>query len=308
MKKLTKLILGVLVLATIFVWAQIAQSPSADVVDKNVHIYFLDVGQGDSELIQAGNVQIMIDGGPDDSVLSQIGTVMPVSDRKIETLVLTHPHADHLVGLNSILDRYEIGQIYYSGAIYDSNGYEEFLDKANAKNIPLKVPKIGQTENFFIDGELTFLWPGEKYKDRKIDNLNNVSEVTRFCYLNRCALFTGDIETDEQAAMLSICHSEAKTEESQRSFADAQDDNTCGIFQSEILKLSHHGSSNGTNQELLSAVKPKYAVAEVGANNKYGHPHALVLDLLQKSNIQIYRTDREGMIEFVLSSEGVTKK
>ena len=289
MKKWTRIILGVLILAAAFIWIQVAKSPSADVTDANVHIFFLSVGQGDAELIQKGDNQILIDGGPDDSVLTQIGKVMPPSDRKIETVILTHPHADHLIGLNSILDRYEVGTIYYSGATYDSNVYTEFLDKAKAKNIPLKVPGLGQVDSSYTNETLTFLWPGEKFNGQSLANLNNVSEVTSFCYFTHCTLFTGDIETDEQAPMINY-------------YA------TKGGLQSEILKLPHHGSTNGTNQTLLDAVKPTYAVIEVGAKNKYGHPHAAVLDLLTTNNIKIFRTDTDGTIEFVLNETGIIKK
>lgn len=289
MKKWTRIFLGVLVLAAIFIWVEVAKSPSADVTDANVHIFFLSVGQGDAELIQKGDNQILIDGGPDDTVLAQIGKVMPPSDRKIETVILTHPHADHVIGLNSILDRYEIGSIYYSGATYDSNVYTEFLDKAKAKNIPLKVPESGQTQSDYTNEVLTFLWPGQKYNGQSLTNLNNVSEVISFCYFAHCALFTGDLETDEQAPMINY-------------YA------TKGGLLSEILKLSHHGSTNGTSQALLDAVKPTYAVIEVGANNKYGHPHAPVLDLLPKNNIKIFRTDTDGTIEFVLNETGIIKK
>lgn len=289
MRKCTRLILGVLVLAAVFVWMEVAKSPSADVTDGNVHLYFLDVGQGDAILIQKGEIQILIDGGPDDSVLSQIGKTMPLKDRKIEHIVLTHPHADHVVGLNLILDRYEVGIIYYTGVLYESNAYREFLDKAKDKNITLKIAGLGQVESVFPSAELTFLWPGEKYINQNLKNLNNTSQVASFCYFAKCALLTGDIETDEQVAMINY-------------YA------TLGGLQSEILKLSHHGSANGTNQALLDAVKPTYAVIEVGANNKYGHPHVVVLDLLTQNNIKIFRTDRDGTIEFVLNETGIIKK
>ena len=289
MKKWTRIILGVLVLAAAFIWIEVAKSPSADVTDANVHIYFLSVGQGDSELIQKGDNQMLIDGGPDDSVLAQIGKVMPPSDRKIETVVLTHPHADHITGLNSILDRYEIGTIYYSGATYDSSGYREFLDKIKSKNIPLKTPDVGEVESSYDNETLTFLWPGQKYVGQSPANLNNVSEVASFCYFAHCALLTGDIETDEQSAMFDY-------------YANK------GGLHSEILKLPHHGSTNGTNQALLDAVKPTYALIEVGAKNIYGHPHAATLDLLDKNNIKYFRTDRDGTIEFVLNETGIIKK
>lgn len=293
-------VLGVLVLAAIFVWTEIAKSPSADVLDNNAHIFFFDVGQGDAELIQKGSYQILIDGGPDDKVLAELGEVMPAYDRKIEIVILTHPHADHLVGINQIFGRYEIGTVYYSGAKYDSNGHEEFLD--NIKNKTAKIPRLQEKIEPFDNGSLTFLWPGEKFEGKTEENLNNVSGVVKFCYFLSCALFTGDIETDGQAEMFNYYSSRPSEAPAEKSEAN---DN---IFQSDLLKIPHHGSKNGTNQALLDNVKPKYAVMEVGAENKYGHPHAPVLGLLQKNNIKNYRTDRDGTIEFIFALDKIIKR
>ena len=311
--KVSKFILTVLLLLAVFIWTEIVKSPSGS--DNNCHIFFLNVGQGDSELIQKGDYQILIDGGPDDKVLSELGKAMPVSDRKIDVLILTHPHADHLTGINQILDRYEIGKIYTTGVIFTSNGYLEFLDKVNSpaggKKIDLEVPDLEEKFTPFENGELTFLWPGKKFEQKSAEdnNLNNTSEVARFCYFDHCTLFTGDIQIDEQATMFNYynCHSEANAEESQRSFASAQED-TCNIFQSEILKIPHHGSNNGTDQTLLDFVKPKTAIIEVGVDNKFGHPHTATLDLLQNANIRYYRTDRDGTIEFVINQDGTMRK
>lgn len=308
MKSLTKYILAFLVLAAVFVWVEVAKSPVADEASANVHIYFLNVGQGDAGLILKGNQQVLIDGGPDDSVLSEVGKVMPVYDRKIETIILTHPHADHLVGLNQILDRYEVDHIYYSGTNHDSNAYKEFLDKAKQKNIRLSVPKISEEKVLFPDSKIIFLWPGDKYQNQTVENLNNTSEVVKFCYFSYCALFTGDIETDEQKMMIDYYSSRPSASEAEKSTSSQPTASNNIIFQSSILKLAHHGSTNGTNQLLLDAVKPKYGVLEVGLDNRYGHPHALVLDLLQKNNIQYSRTDRDRRIDFVLNKDGIIKK
>lgn len=285
MKKWTKIILVLLALGAFFVWANIARSPSANENKSEASVYFFDLGQGDSELIQKGDYQILIDGGGDDKVLSELGKVMPLTDRRIEVVILTHPHADHLIGINQILDRYQVEKIYYSGTLYDSNAYTEFLAKIKKKNIVSPVPDIGEQILPFQNGELTFLWPGKLYEQKTNENANNTSEVTRFCYFTHCVLFTGDIETDEQVKFISISN-----------------------IQSEIMKLSHHGSTNGTNQNLIDAVKPQIGVIEVGANNKFGHPHTAVLDLLVQNSIKYYRTDRDGTIRFIIDETGLSKK
>ncbi len=308
MTKITKFFFSLLITLTVFIWAAVVKSPSGT----GCNIYFFDVGQGDAALIEKGDYQILIDGGPDDKILSEIGKAMPLTDRKIEIVILTHPHADHLVGINQVLDRYEIGKIYSTGAIHTSNAYLEFLDKVKNKNIQLEVPDAGQEIVPFDNGELEFLWPGKRDvgKSAEDNNLNNTSLVNQFCYFDHCVLLMGDLETDGQAEMLNYYfskQSEASVEKSESKSSQplASNDN---IFQSEILKVAHHGSVNGTNQKLLDVVRPKYAVIGVGADNKYGHPHAATLDLLQKASIQYYRTDRDGTIEFNLSESGITKK
>lgn len=289
MSKRTRWFLIILALLTIFIWSDIAKSP-ADMVKNETRVFFFNVGQGDSILIEKDKYQILIDGGPDDTILRKLGEAMPMQDRKIETVILTHPHADHLTGLREVLDRYEIEKIYFTNILYDSNGYTEFTNKLKEKKIDYEVPEIGEELNPFENSKLIFLWPGKMYDGKTIENANDSSEMVQFCYFQQCLLLTGDIETTGQVKMFQ------KLKEMNLN------------INSDILKIPHHGSVNGTDQILLDIIKPKYAVIEVGADNKYGHPHATVLDLLQKNNIKIYRTDRDGDIKFILSEGEVIKE
>lgn len=286
MKTATKIILSALILIIAFLVVEIVRSPDKD----SAQIYFLNVGQGDAELIQNGSYQILIDGGPDGSILSELGKVMPLTDNEIEILILTHAHADHLAGINLVLERYKVDQIYYSGAAYSSSGYQEFLDTIKNKSIKSEIPNIGEKINPFLNSELVFLWPGEKYKDQMAENLNNTSEIVRFCYYAECAVFLGDEEADEQALMFS------ELDKQQIS------------YQAKILKIAHHGSTNGTNQTTLDKIKSQYAIIEVGADNKYGHPHAATLDLLSKLNVKTYRTDKDGTVKFQLRENSIEIK
>jgi len=308
MTKITKIFFSLLITLAVFIWVAVVRSPSSI----GCNIYFFNVGQGDSALIEKGNFQLLVDGGPDDKILSEIGKVMPLTDRKIEVVILTHPHADHLVGINQIIDRYEVGKIYSTGVIHTSNAYLEFLDKVKNKNISLEVPDVGQKINPFDNSELKFLWPGKNYieKSAEDNNLNNTSLVSRFCYFDHCVLLPGDLEADGQEAMFSYYsskQSEVPAEKSENESSETLASNN-NIFQSEILKVAHHGSTNGTNQKLLDIVKPKYAIISAGVDNKFGHPHSGTLDLLQKANIRYYRTDRDGTIEFNFSEQGIAKK
>lgn len=278
LKKSTQIILGALILLLSFIIAEIVRSPDTD----EVSIYFLNVGQGDSALIQRGDYQILIDGGPDEKVLSELGYVMPAYDREIEIVVLTHPHADHLIGINQVLNRYSVGKIYFNGVVYTSNGYLEFLAKVKEKNIETVVPAIGEEIVPFADAKLIFLYPGEKYRNQTEGNLNDTTEVTRFCHFSECVVFLGDLETSGQAEMFTEL-------------------NTRGIdYRANILKIAHHGGSNGTNQAIIDKIKPQTAIISVGAENKFGHPHKSVIDLLNLANIKTLRTDRDGRVELLL--------
>ncbi len=274
MKATTKIVLSALVLFAVFVWTSLAKSPASD----GVNLYYFDIGQGDAALIQKDNYQILIDGGPDDTILAKLGEVMPMTDRNIELVILSHPHADHLVGINQILERYDVGKIYSSGVLHTSNEYLEFLETVQNDEIELVIPSVGFELVPFENSQLQFLWPGDKYVGESMKNLNNSSEVVRFCYYDQCSLFTGDLETDGQAEMLALLEQKEIN------------------IESKYIKIAHHGSSNGTNQELLNSVKPEVAVVSVGEDNQFGHPHSRIIDLLLENNAEIRRTDRDGDI------------
>ncbi len=245
-----------------------------------INIYFLDVGQGDAILIQKDDYQILIDGGPDDKVLTELAKAMPLSDRKIEVVVLTHPHADHLVGLNLILNRYQVDQIYSSGVLGTSDQYLSFLGKIKNEKIKFAVPSKKELFVPFEQATFQFLWPGDDYKEREASNLNNSSIVAKFCYQEDCALFTGDIEAEEQEKML-----------------DYYKDNT-EILQANIYKFPHHGSSTGANDSFFIAVSPFWSIISCGKNNSYGHPNKEALDLINKNHSEVLRTDQIGVIKF----------
>ncbi len=280
MKATTKIIFSALILLAVFIWTSLVKSPTTT----GVQIHYFDVGQGDAALIQKGNYQIIIDGGPSDAILSKLGEVMPLTDRNIEIIILSHPHADHLVGINQILERYSVEKIFSTGALHASNEYIEFLEMVRDKNIELMIPNIGYSITPFENSSLEFLWPGGRYSGESLTNLNNSSEVARFCYINECSLFLGDLETDGQAMMFSVL--DQKNIE----------------IKSKYLKVAHHGSSNGTNQEILDKVKPEMAIISAGEDNQFGHPHGSVVDLLLENEIEIKRTDRDGDVKYLIDS------
>lgn len=277
-----KLLFIFLIVILLAIWAEIAKSPT----ESGVKLYFFDVGQGDAALISNGDFQILIDGGPSNDILAELGELMPINDRSIEVVVLTHPHADHLVGLNQVMERYNIKKIYLSGVLHTSDQYLEFLQKIKDGGVASEVPGINDQLIPFENASLDFLWPGDKYQNKVVDNLNNSSVISKFCYLEQCVLFMGDLETDGQAEMFA--------------------GNMSAKYSAQILKTSHHGSTNGTNQKLLEVVKPTYTIISVGADNKYGHPHNETLKLIEQFGITVLRTDRDGTIKFDINEVGIT--
>lgn len=277
-RKRLEIFFGFLFVAAAVIWAGYFAKSSGD-TSNQTQVYFLDVGQGDSEYIKLKNGQdILIDGGPDTKVLNELGKVMSFNDHKIDLVVLTHPHTDHLTGLLEVIRRYEIGEIWESGADYPSSTYDAWKSEIKSKNILDKDVIVGESRNF---GEDLFkvLYPLSSEKNFKIENLNNASVVTELDENKISFLFLGDLQNDAQKNIFSLLH------------------------QITILKVGHHGSTNGTSEDLLKIIRPSIAVIEVGAKNTYGHPAPSTLNLLKQYAIQIYRTDQNGTVE--ISTDGV---
>ena len=274
-KKFAYFALATLVIIALLVWLTVFQAVERK---DRLKLVFCDVGQGDAILIQIPeNQDILIDGGPDNSVLSCLGENMPFYDRKIESIILTHPDADHSRGLVEVVKRYEIGEIWLTGVHHDLADYTEFLSLIKERDILTKTAKVG--EIVFQDEKikLKILYPKENLEGREVSNLNNTSVVARLVYQNFSAIFTGDLEEDKQRDLI---------------------DQPSIEISADIFKVSHHGSANGLLTEFLSQVNPEIAVISVGENNRYGHPSPKILDKLKMIlGIEIFRTDQNGDIK-----------
>lgn len=278
MKQNIKLFFGFLIIAAVVVWVGAFSAYKGD-SSKDLKIYFLNVGQGDSEYIKtpSGN-DILIDGGPDSSVLAELGKVMDLSDRRIDLIVLTHPHADHLTGLIEVVNRFEIGEVWETGVEYSSGVYDEWKNLIKEKGINNRFVMTSD-ENRFGDVRFLALTPLLNLKNQKIDNVNNASIVTELEYGKFTTLFLGDLESDEQEKILGQ------------------------LKPTTVVKVAHHGAKNGLNESLYKITRPAVAVFEVGAKNNYGHPHAEVLDFLKSIATQIYRTDQNNTVQ--INSDGL---
>jgi len=304
LNKLYKILFGALVVvAALWLVAMNDGSPAIVVSEKKtqtenqaaplLRVYFLNVGQGDAIYIRTPEEQdILIDGGPDASVLSELGKVMPFWDRQIDVMVLTHPHSDHVAGLVEVLRRFEVKQIYYTGVLHTAPDYLAWLTEIKNKNVSMNIVHDFFELKLSDEIKLQFLYPTVSLVNKKMTELNNSSIVTRLVDGDTEFLFTGDAEAEvEEALLKKYCALEQP----------------CALA-SDVLKVGHHGSTSSSLEEFLKAVDPRYAVISVGQDNSFGHPHLRTLKRLERLNVPILRTDERGAIEFATDGHGLNFK
>lgn len=276
-KKFKYYFIGLLVLATFFVWYAVFAETRNE-----LNVAFLDVGQGDAIFIQAPNGnQVLIDGGSNDAVLRELSKVMPFYDRSIDMIIETHPDSDHINGLVEVMRRYDIGLIMESGVESDNSAYQEIKKIIQEKDIKDVFARRGMKINLGEGVYLNILFP-----DRDVARLetNTASIVAKLVYGNNCFLLSGDSPKAIEQYLVSIDKENLKC---------------------DVLKISHHGSDTSTSEQFLGYVNPKYAIISVGKDNKYNHPNQSVLDLLNQFGVSILRTDESGIIKIKSDGENL---
>ena len=250
-------------------------SPSS--LQSSLQVHFIDVGQGDSILIDFGQNEMLIDGGEKSpGVTNYINSYI---EGPLEVIVATHPHADHIGGLIEVLDDFSVKEIWLNGDSSTSKTYKEFMVAVNLEGANIYRAKEGGLISL---GNLNFTIlnpPSSLFNDA-----NNNSIVLRLKYGDTAFLFAGDAEQGAEAAMLT----------------------TGDELQADILKAGHHCSKTSSSGAFLSAVKPKEAICMVGKNNRYGHPHQETLTNLKEIGTNVYRTDINGTV--TASTDGKSYK
>jgi competence protein ComEC len=250
-----------------FFGGQISPAPT----DASLTVTFLDVGQADCTLVQDHGKTLLIDAGTNDGAKKLVSTLRQKGVRKIDMLVGTHPHEDHIGGMDSVIQNFTIGAVFMPDVTNTTKTFNDVMVAISSKGLKISVPRPGDS---FMLGQSagTFLAPNSpKYED-----LNDYSIVIRLQFENTSFLFTGDAQTLSEQEMLA------------RGFN----------LKSDVLKVGHHGSYTSTSPPFLAAVSPRYAVIMVGKGNDYGHPHQETLQKLSAAGVQIYRTDLNGDITF----------
>lgn len=254
--------------------------PSGDAL-----IYYLDVGQGDSQLIRLPDGEnILIDAGTRSTAKALVSYLKDLGVGKLDILIATHPHEDHIGGMPEVIQNFEIGKIYVpkvaDSQIPTTKIYENFLDAVEDKGLKLTAAKGGDV---ILDGgaaRLEFFAPNSE----KYDGLNSYSIVTKLTYGQKSFLFTGDAEKDSENEMVELGYD----------------------LKSDVLKCGHHGSDTSTSDVFLNAVAPVYAVISCGVDNDYGHPHEETLERLEMAGATVYRTDQLDTILARCDGEGIT--
>lgn len=273
------LILGIVaVIMVVFLFWLFYRAP------KNLEVDFLDVGQGDAILIKApGGQNILVDGGPDKTVLKRLGENLPWWDKQIDLMILTHAHDDHVTGLIDVLKRYRVKKILYTGAVHNAPNYLSWLKLARDKKAPLMIIDKEQTINLGAGANLEILYPDESFLGKTVDDLNQSSIVFKLVYGQNKFLLTGDAGEPVEKKLIA----------------------QGAALSADLLKVSHHGSQYSSSQEFLEKVKPKTAVIEVGKNNDFGHPSLRTIKRLERIGAEIFRTDKNGTIRIISDGQNL---
>lgn len=284
MNKLWKYTLTFLALILVVILIAIFQFP-----DSRLHIITCNVGQGDAILFTYGNTQILTDGGPDKSVLSCLGKYMPFWDKEIELVVLTHPDADHATGVVYVTQAYKVDKILINPIDPGTPVYQALRNEVGGRGIPVINPTTGMSLRLgliYLDvlspNDLSFVNLSVAKEGDSLSKYNKASDTNLYSivYLLRFgefkALMLGDIPQKVSDSLASAWQTGSV----------------------EYIKIPHHGSVNGLTDNLVRVVMPKIAVISVGKNS-WGFPKKEILEMLEKYNVKVIRTDEVGDIETI---------
>lgn len=293
LNKLIKIIIGLVILIVVIIQgnlfdnvsnatASINDSTKSDKIDakvkENFSVSFIDVGQADSVLIRNGNYNMLIDAGNNEDGEKLVNYFKSLGIEEFTYVFATHPHEDHIGGMDDIINNFKIDNYYMSNKLSTTKTFMDVLDALDGCNLKYTVPNKGDTLKLG-DANIKVIYPGD---DKS--NINDSSIVLKITYGKNSFLLTGDATSNVER---KIYNEDIK---------------------SDVLKVAHHGSSYSSTDVFLDRVKPYYAVISVGKNNIYNHPSNKTLEKLNKRNIEVYRTDLDGTIVFISDGDNLSVK
>lgn len=291
LNKLIRIIIGFVILIVVIIQgnlfdnvsnatASINDSTKSDKIDakvnENFSVSFIDVGQADSVLIRNGNYNMLIDAGNNEDGEKLVNYFKSLGIEEFTYVFATHPHEDHIGGMDDIINNFKIDNYYMSNKLSTTKTFMDVLDALDGRNLKYTVPNKGDTLKLG-DANIKVIYPGD---DKS--NINDSSIVLKITYGKNSFLLTGDATSNVER---KIYNEDIK---------------------SDVLKVAHHGSSYSSTDVFLDRVKPYYAVISVGKNNIYNHPSNKTLEKLNKRNIKVYRTDLDGTITFTSDGENLS--
>jgi competence protein ComEC len=272
------LCLGGLLVFTIILWLHVYGE-----ADGKLTVAFLDVGQGESVLIEGPTgTQVLIDGGLDRTVLKRLSEVMPWYDRMLDVVIGTHPDQDHIGGLSYVLERYRVAHIFQSGVPHETSANDAFLRSVEKEGAAVYESRRNTIIDLGGGAYVRFLFPD---RDLGAVETNTASAVVQVVYGDIEFLLTGDAPQAIERYLVSLEGEGLK---------------------SKVLKLGHHGSKTSSAEAFVEAVHPNYAIVSAGKDNSYGHPHKEVVDRLHALNIPTLVTSEAGTITFVTDGRTLT--
>ncbi|MEK7642868.1 MAG: ComEC/Rec2 family competence protein [Patescibacteria group bacterium] len=270
--RLQKFIVGILLLATTFIWYVIFSFHGG-----LLRVAMLDVGQGDAIFIETpSGKQMLIDGGYNGRVLSELGKIMPAYDKSIDVVIATHTDADHLGGLVEVLKHYDVERIFTNGMTASTTVYADWVGLIKEHGIVEDTILLGDRIVLGDGVEFDILGPWPEDFAPRSKKANESMIVGRLKYGAREFFLAGDLEKGDEIRLAL-----SKTE-----------------LASDVLKVAHHGSANASTNLFLERVHPEIAVVSVGANNRYGHPVLKTLERIKHIGAKLFRTDQDGMVIF----------
>ncbi len=272
-----RILIGILI--TVLMYVCYANAGAIKIIDKSSNaVHFIDVGQGDSILVESNGKYMLVDAGEEDKGKIVIEYIKGLGIESLDYVVATHPHSDHIGGMDDVINSFSVKNIIMPDMVTTTKCFENMLDAIENNNVNVIKGEAGY--NFSLgDFNCSIVGPVDIG-----DDTNNNSIVMKLLYGNDSILLTGDCSKDEE---MDIIESNVD-------------------ISADLLKAGHHGSSTSDSDEFVRRVSPEIAVISCGKNNEYGHPHKETLDTFNKYGVNVHRTDEEGTIIAQCSGNGIS--